>query len=272
MWGSSITFKDYPLEQTVEIMADLGFTRVEMWKRHLCRCRTPKLRQSFARYAEGMGIRMGGLNAVGEEYFQPFGSEEDRRKTLDGLRGDVEYALSLGVSDVLVWEGIRPQALSEKECMNLLLPGLVELFSEAIVYSKPRNVRFLVEPHPFTVGMADDFLIALCDSLPAESFGITFDFCHYGVGRPRDYIQAVSRLGRRIQHIHFSDSDLCSSELHLAPGQGVMNVEGLLYAFREIGYHGTLTLDLYGNPIPIEAARNSLTQVKHACEFLGISS
>jgi hypothetical protein len=37
MWGSSITFRDYPLEQAVSIMAGLGFTRVEMWKQQ-----TPK--------------------------------------------------------------------------------------------------------------------------------------------------------------------------------------------------------------------------------------
>ena len=165
MWGSSITFEDLPLELAVTTMAELGFTRVEMWKHHLRRCRTPELRQAFAKYAATMGIRMGGLNVVGEDYYRPFGTDEEWQQTLGGLRSDVDYALSLGSSDVLVWEGVRPKGLSNEQCKEQLLPRLVKLFREAIAYASPKGMRFLVEPHPFTVGMADDFLIALCDSL-----------------------------------------------------------------------------------------------------------
>lgn len=271
MWGSSITFEDYPLEQAIATMAGLGFSRVEMWRHHLRRCRTPELRQAFTQYAAAQGIRMGGLNVVGEDYFRPFGSEEDWQRTLRGLCDDVDYALSLGSRDVLVWEGIRPSGFSDSQCAQGLLPRLVKLFSQAITYSAPKGVRFLAEPHPFTVGMTDDFLIALCDALPAASFGITFDFCHYGVGRPSDYVQAVRRLGPRIRHIHFSDSDQVSSELHFSPGSGRMNLDALLEAFGEIGFSGTLALDLYGNPAPIDAARRSRDAVQRACEFLKIA-
>ena len=95
MWGSSITFEDYPLEQAVKVMADLGFTRVEMWKHHLLRCKTPELRQMFAEFAASSGIMMGGLNVVGEDYYRPFGAEEEFGQTLRGLKNDVDYALSL---------------------------------------------------------------------------------------------------------------------------------------------------------------------------------
>ena len=271
MWGSSITFEDYPLEQAITIMSSLGFTRVEMWKHHLRRCRTPQLRESFTRFAEAAGVRMGGLNAVGEEYYRPFGTDQEWHHTLRGLHADVDYALSLGMRDVLVWEGVRPRGDANGQCKEQLLPRLIDLFREAIAYSSPKGVRFLVEPHPFTVGMSDDFLIALCDSLPTEFFGVTFDFCHYGVGRPNDYLEAVRRLGQRIRHIHFSDSDQSSSELHFAPGDGTMDIEALLRVFREIGYSGSLTLDLYGNPTPMEAARRSLPRLRRACEFLGLA-
>ena len=272
MWGSSITFQDYPLEQVISTMSELGFVRVEMWQQHLRRCRTPQLRQQFVQYAAGMGISMGGLNVVGEPYYQPFGDENAWQSTLKGLCDDVDYALSLGTRDVLVWEGVRPAGMVEAECHELLLPKLIHLFREAIAYAQPKGVRFLVEPHPFTVGMSDKFLIALCDALPHESFGVTFDFCHYGVGRPRDYIAAVHALGRRIRHIHYSDSDLQSSELHFAAGEGRMDLKGLLQALKEIGFQGTLTLDLYGHPTPIRAAQSVAPHLRKACEFLGIAS
>lgn len=268
MWTSSIIFEDYPLEQAMEIISSLGYTRVDMCKPHLRRCVTPQLREYFVRYAAGLGLAMGGLNVVGEEYFKPFGGEEERRLTQEGLRRDVDFARSLGMKDVLIWEGIRPKGLTDKQCMEQLLPGLIELFREAVAYAAAQGARFLVEPHPFTVGMSDEFLIALFDSLPENSIGITFDFCHYGVGRPHDYIEAVRKLGSRIQNIHFSDSDLVSSEVHFAPGDGRVDIDGLLRAFREIGYSGQVTLDLYNNPTPIEATRRSAGRLKMACEFL----
>lgn len=268
MWGSSITFDDYSLEEAIRIMADLGFTRVEMWKHHLRRCRTTELRQSFATFASDCGIAMGGLNVVGEDYYRPFGSDREWEQTLQGLREDVDYALSLGTRDVLIWEGVRPTGMNDRQCMEELLPRLVDLFHKAITYSSPKGVRFLVEPHPFTVGMSDDFLIALCDTQSSSFFGVTFDFCHYGVGRPHDYIAAIQKLGHRIKHIHFSDSDQSTSELHFAPGEGKLDIEGMLGALRKIHYKGTLTLDLYGNPTPIAAARRSRNHVQHACEFL----
>jgi sugar phosphate isomerase/epimerase len=269
MWGSSITFEDYSLEQAIKIMSDLGFRRVEMWKHHLRRCKTAELRQAFTTFAASSGITMGGLNVVGEDYYRPFGVEEEFEKTLSGLKDDVDYALSLGTTDVLIWEGIRPAGLTDEQCKQKLLPRLVKLFEAAIAYSAPKNVRFLVEPHPFTVGMYDSFLIELCDSLPSQSFGITYDFCHYGVGRPTDYVQAVRNLGHRIRHIHLSDSDLITSELHFALGEGRMDIDALLRAFQEIGYNGSLTLDLYGNPTPIRAAQSCALFVHKAYEVLG---
>jgi|SRR5579862_236569 len=271
MWGSSITFEDYPLEEAIKVMSGLGFRRVEMWKHHLRRCKTPDQRQAFARFAESSGIAMGGLNVVGEDYYRPFGAEEEFQQTLRGLKNDVDYAVSLGTKDVLIWEGVRPVGFDEERCKERLLPRLVELFKMAIAYSSPKDVRFLVEPHPFTVGMSDSFLIELCDSLPSQSFGVTYDFCHYGVGRPHDYVQAVRNLGHRIRHIHLADSDLVSSELHFAPGEGRMNISALVEAFTEIGYNGSLTLDLYGNPTPIRAAQFCTPTVNKICEALGCS-
>ena len=271
MRGSSITLEDYTLEEVVRIFRDNGFDRVEMWKHQLKRCKTDELRQKFATYAKGMGISMGGLNAVGEDYFQPFGTDQQFQATLDGLKADMELALSLGTKDVLIWEGRAPQGSTESEWLDRLLPRLVELFQTAIAFAAPKGVRFMVEPHPFTVGMSDRVLVKLCDKLDSVHFGVTYDFCHYGVGRPKDYVSAVHALGPRIRHIHFSDSDQKSSELHFPPGQGRMDLESLLKAFKSIGYDGTMALDLYGYPLPVQALPDAVSRMRQACEFLGLS-
>lgn len=268
MWGSSITFQDYPLEACLDLMADLGFTRVEMWKHHLSRCRTRDLRAAFSLYAKSLGIEMGGFNAVGEEYFRPFEDEREKQETLTGLYSDIDFAASLGSKQLLIWEGRRPEALSPEQCRNQLLSPLAELLQDALAYANQLGLQILVEPHPFTVGMDDQFLIALYDKIDRDNFGITYDFCHYGVARPTDYIDAVRALAHRIRHLHFSDSDQQSSELHFAPGDGRMDLAGLLASFRDIGFNGTMTLDLYGNPWPVAAARKSQDRFNAACDFL----
>jgi sugar phosphate isomerase/epimerase len=272
MWGSTISFEDYPVEEALRLMRDAGCTRVEMWRGHLKRCRTESLCREFAKFAkEEMGLEMGALNVVGEPYFKPFGTEEELKATLEGLREDMNLALSLGVRDVLIWEGIRPKGFSDLDCEKQLLPRLIEMFKSVIEFAKPHNARFFTEPHPFTVGMNDQFLIKLCDALDPAHFGVLYDCCHYGVGQPQDYTGAILRLGRRVRHIHYSDSDQVTSELHYAPGKGKMNLQAVLQAFKVIRYDGTLTLDLYGNPTPVHSARQSAAQVDKACQFLGLA-
>ena len=271
MRGSSITFEDYPLEEALRWTRDLGFTRLEMWKHHLKRCKTDSLRQAFVKCAREMGLEMGGFNAVGEPYFQPFGTDAQLHETLEGLKSDLEFTLSLGVKDVLIWEGVRPKGYTDLESQERLLPRLVELFQAAIKLAKPANARFLVEPHPFTVGMNDQFLIKLFDTLDSPNFGVLFDCCHFGVGQPHDYIGAIHRLGPRIRHIHFSDSDQKTSELHYVLGTGRLDLAAILEAFKSIRYDGTLTLDLYGYPTPIEGTRRSIPKLRHAYDFLGLA-
>jgi sugar phosphate isomerase/epimerase len=270
MRGSSITLEDYTVEEALRIFRDAGCTSVEMWRHHLKRCKTDDLRKRFVAYASELGITMGGLNVVGEEYFQPFGSDKQLQETLDGLKADMEFALSLGTIDVLIWEGRAPQGTGESEWIEKLLPRLVEMFRAALAFAEPRGARFLVEPHPFTVGMSDRLLTKLCDTLDTPHFGVTFDFCHYGVGRPKDYVTAVRTLGSRIRNIHFSDSDQKSSELHFPPGSGQMDLSALLKAFKEIRYDGTIALDLYGYPMPVQVLPASVRRLREACEFLGL--
>lgn len=270
MRGSTITLEDYPVEEAVKLFRKAGFNSLEIWKHHLKRARTAELRAKFAEFAQEVGVSMGGFNAVGEDYFQPFQTDTQLQQTLDGIKNDTDFAVALGTRDVLLWEGRAPEGTSEAEWLDRLLPRSIEMFQDVIAYGRRLGVRYLVEPHPFTVGMSDKFLTQLCDSLDEAHFGVTYDFCHYGVGRPHEYIAAVRNLGHRIKHLHFSDSDQQCSELHFPPGQGRMDIQGILRAFKEIGYNGTATLDLYGYPTPLRFLRESCARLKQACDFLEI--
>ena len=246
--GNSITFQHYTAEEACQRLAAAGCNAVEMWPPHLEGCRTPRLLRQFREFAAELGLELWGLNAVGADYFQPFGSQDNYDSTLAGLKADVDYALELGVEDVMVWEGVRP---SDSDMPDAdLLAVLVALFTEAIDYARPRGLRFTAEPHPFTLGMDNAFMIALCDQLDRDHFGVLFDFCHYGVGQPETCVKAIYELGARIEHLHYSDTDGVTSELHYPPGKGVLDLAAMNQALIDIGFAGTSTLDMYGYPVP----------------------
>ena len=270
MLGSPAIFQEYPLEEAVHRLRESGFTKMEAWKGQMKRCSTPLLRKHFVRATNEMGLTIVGLNAAGEPYFQPFGTDKQLQDTLEGLKSDTEFAASLGAGYLLVWEGIRPEGATDQNCLERCLPRLKELFREALAFAAPRNVRLFVEVHPFTVGINDRLITTLCDNLDSEFFGTVYDCCHYGVGRPKDYVQAIRALGRRIRLIHFSDSDLVSSEVHYAAGTGCMDLEAILNAFKEIRFDGLLMLDLYLNPTPVYSIRQSMPLLRRAYELLGL--
>ncbi|MDE2855068.1 MAG: sugar phosphate isomerase/epimerase [Chloroflexota bacterium] len=266
--GNSITFQDYTVEEACQRLAAAGCNAVEIWPPHLAGCRTPSLLQQFRDFAAELGLELWGLNAVGADYFQPFGARENYDRTLAGLKADVDYALELGVEDVMVWEGQRPPE-SDAPAADLLAV-LVDLFTEAINYARPKGVRFTAEPHPFTLGMDNTFMKALCDRLDRDYFGVLFDFCHYGVGQPETYVAAIYDLGSRIQHLHYSDTDGQTSELHYPPGLGRLNLKAMNQALLDIGFAGTSTLDMYGYPVPEQGYRWGLPIYRQALIEIGL--
>jgi sugar phosphate isomerase/epimerase len=252
--AGSISFCDYPLEDALVRIRACGFDAVEMWQPHLAKCRTPALLAHFHRQARALGLELFGLNVIGFDWFRPFGSEADFSATLRQLKADIDYAVALGVRDVMIWEGVRPERGGRNVLQQQCLPRLVVLFGEALPYAAERGLNILCEPHPFTLAIEDWFAIELYDRLAAPNFGYIYDCCHYGVGRPTDYAQAIRNLEHRIRHVHFADSDRTTSELHFPPGEGSLDLDAIVAAFAEVGYRGTISLDLYGWPLPERGA------------------
>ena len=268
--GNSITFQDYTAEEACQRLAAAGCNAVEMWPPHLAGCKTPLLLKQFREFAAELGLELWGYNAVGADYFQPFGSTANYNRTLAGLKEDVDHALELGVRDVMVWEGRRPPDSDIPDAD--LLAVLVSLFTEAIDYARPNGVRFTAEPHPFTLGMDNAFMKQLCDQLDRAHFGVLFDFCHYGVGQPKTYVDAIYDLGSRIEHLHYSDTDGVTSELHYPPGKGALDLAAMNQALVDIGFAGTSTLDMYGYPMPEQGYRWGMPVYRQALIEIGFAS
>ncbi len=267
--GNPMVFRQLPLEMALEKTAALGFDGVELWPPQIKECRTATLRRALARRLDSLHLRPVRLNCADMDYFSMLRSPDDVPRALEGLRADIAAACDLGMRQLLSWEGRPAPGLTASGRYGWVLDETTRLFEQALAYARPHGVSLFVEVHPFTLGIDIEWLLKLCDRL-GEGFGVLCDFCHFGVGLPDRYVPAIRRLGPRIRHLHVSDSDLRSSELHFAPGSGCLDLDGILAALRETGFHGTAMLDLWLYPFPEEGARVGVPYLGQVLKELGL--
>jgi sugar phosphate isomerase/epimerase len=253
--GNPMIFRQLPLEMALRKMVELGYDALELWPPQIRECRTPALRRRLAQQIASLGLKLVRLNAADPDYFQVLDSPADVPAILAGLKTDIDAAAELGMSQLLTYEGRRPANRRREDIFGWVLDETVNLFSQALGYARTKGVSLSIEVHPFTLGIDLDWLAALCDRLDAPDFGVVYDCCHFAVGLPDGYIDAIRRLGPRIHHVHFSDSDKLSSEVHYAPGTGCLDLPGIVAALKEVAFRGTMMLDLWLYPLPEEGSR-----------------
>jgi sugar phosphate isomerase/epimerase len=266
--AGGISFKDYPLEEAIFRMKSVGYDGWEAFSPQLAKVKTPELLEQFVDYTKRAHMPICSLNDNDSEDFRPFDPKGGFEHTLQFIEEGVKLAHALGATSVMYWEGVRPRGSNQSE--DELLKVIVRLYKEAVAFSSKLDIGLLVEPHPFSLGMDLDYLVKLCDSLDPRYFGVLYDSCHFGVGKPKGYIESIRLLGKRIKYIHFSDSDQTTSELHYPPGMGRLDIDGIVDAFHEIDYTGEISLDTWGYPLPEEAARVGIPVLKRTLRKLGL--
>jgi len=272
--GNPMIFRQYHLEEALRLMVRLGYEGIELWPPQIAVCKTEALRMQLSDYIRSLGLTPVRLNAADADYFTPLQSrhhvDEDGARIVQGLKRDVDVTLSLGMKQLLTWEGRTPVNATRADISGWIFDATAAILGEALDYAVGRGVSLSVEVHPFTLGIDVEWLCRLCDHLDANYFGVTYDCCHFGVGLPDDYIAAIRQLGRRIKHVHFSDSDKHSPELHFAPGAGCLDLGGIVRALKDIHFGGTLMLDLWLYPLPEEGSRTGIPYLRHVMQELNI--
>jgi sugar phosphate isomerase/epimerase len=257
-----------PIEDALAKMVELDYDAVELWSPQLKEFRTPALRKRLAEYLSSVGLKAVRINAADADYFNTLRSPDDVLGIVEGLKTEINTSNDFGISQLLTWEGRKPENVKREDTFGWIFNESVNIFEQALRHAETRGIKLYVEVHPFTLGIDLDWLIKLHDYLNSSHFGIIYDCCHFGVGLPESYIDAIYKLGKRIKHIHFSDSDKVSSELHFAPGTGCLDLDGIINAFKETGFNGTVMLDLWLYPLPEEGSRTGIQYVRRMLEKL----
>lgn len=264
--GNPMIFRQYPLDRAVRTLTAFGYQGVELWAPQIAICKTDPLRRQLVDLIRSLGLTLTGVNAADAAYFSALSSPADVDAMVTELKRDIDLVHTLGGDYLLTWEGRSPAGATWQDRFGWVLDATVAIFRAATAYAQSKNVRLFIEIHPFTLGIDLDFAIQLCDRVDSPAFGITYDCCHFGVGLPNGYIDAIYRLGQRIKQVHFSDSDKVSSELHFAPGAGTLNLAGIVTALKAINFQGPMMLDLWLYPFPEEGSKSGVAYLQEVWE------
>jgi len=270
--GNPMIFRQYPLDRALRILTEFGYQGVELWAPQIEICKTDRLRGQLAQFVSSLGLTTMGVNSADANYFSALSSPREADSILAGLKHDIDIVQTLEADYLLTWEGRKPEGVKENEIYGWVLDETVNIFRSAVPYAMDRNVRLFIEVHPYTLGIDTEWACQLYDRVDSDTFGIAYDCCHFGVGLPNGYIDAIYQLGHRIKLLHFSDSDKVSSELHFAPGTGVLDLDGIVSALKQIGFQGATMLDLWLYPLPGEGSRSGVPYMVEMRERLNITS
>ncbi len=225
--GNPMIFRQLPLEMALRKMVELGYDALELWPPQIGECRTPELRRRLAEHVASLGLKLVRLNAADPDYFKVLGSPADVPAVLAGLKADIDAAAELGMSQLLTYEGRRPA-----DCQ----PGRNLRLGARRDRSASSNRRSATPAPKASASRSRSIPSRSASTWIGSSrcatgsirpdFGVVYDCCHFGVGLPKGYVDAIRRLGHRIHHVHFSDSDRVSSEVHYAPGTGCLDLLG----------------------------------------------
>jgi sugar phosphate isomerase/epimerase len=164
-----------------------------------------------------------------------------RTTILSRLKQSIQFSSELGsyywVFHPGLQSGISPFAQDLDWKWNLV--SVRELLSAGQEFGVNLTIENGLHPLPFLMKTADDF-IRFYKDLGETGLGLTLDIGHANVNNQiNDFFD---RLPEKIVHAHLHDNHGKTDE-HLGLGDGNINWQNIVRAFKKIGFKGTLVVE-----------------------------
>lgn len=253
-----------PYEEALRRIAALGFRSTELiaWDATaLAEYYTPERRRTLRALMDDLGLTLSEFVATARGMTSP--DPARRQECLDHFRRVCEVARDLG-TDTINTVAPAPfelpvpplKQLPISQIWTLDLPeGLdwergwqefVEMVRQVMAIVADAGLRYAIEPHPYRYVSDAASMLRLLDHVPSPVLGINYDPSHTFPCGELPQI-GIYRLGPRVFHCHFSDNDALTNA-HWRPGKGKIDWRALLRALRDVGFTGTVSIELEDVP------------------------
>ncbi len=266
---SSNAFKRFELEEALRLIAEIGYTGVEILG-DVPHAFPPDLTPERIERIKAV-LRETGLEVANVNAFMTFGydsmlhpswlepDEDFRAKRLKHTIDCLRLAKELGATAIQTEPGGPvPESVSEAEALDLFEAGI----GQALPLAEELAVHLLIEPEPGHLIENTGQMEAFLKRFDSPWLGVNFDIGHFYCVR-EDIPAAIERLGTAIRHVHLEDIAASREHFHLIPGHGAIDFPPIFDALDDIGYGGYVTVELYTyEENPVEAARKALDYVR----------
>ncbi len=188
-----------------------------------------------------------------EAVFEPSLISRDagmRRWRVRYTKRAIDLAAAVGSPAVSVTSGRCPAGLPPEKALSVLRRSLEEVLRHA----ERLGVRVGIEYEPGLLIERTEELVRLIEKVKHPRLGANLDIGHVVVAG-EDPRKAIRALAGRIWNVHLEDIR-GRKHYHLVPGEGDVDLPGVLRALERTGYRGGLTWELYtGADAPERAAR-----------------
>jgi sugar phosphate isomerase/epimerase len=274
---SSNAFRGYSIEETIAILADLGYEGLELmadrphaWPEDL----TPARLDSIRRALEKHRLKVSNVNAFmmcaykdpktgrSGTFHWPSWIDRDpdvREARIRHTVACVDVAAAVGATTISTEPGGPLEGRPREEGYRLFSEGLRRAAGRAA----EKGVTVCVEPEPtLLIERGREYEEFADRYVDYPGVGLNFDIGHfYCVGE--DPAELIRGVGRRALHFHLEDIAADRVHFHLPPGRGALDYRAIFASLRAIGYSGWVTIELYPfQENPIEVARQAAEYIR----------
>jgi len=236
-----VGFADFPPAEWLACLRRLGCSVVQVYRNQQADVSLAQMRD----YIAAGGLPCDSLHGVFGEQYDPSSPEEPaRRAAVDVYRREGDLALQLGGPLVVVHcATVRRDGIGDRE-RRVRLDQLRKSVCELGRHGRQTGVRYAFEnlPRYHAIGWDVPELAGVLDAAAASHTGMCLDTGHALMAG--DVPAAICAGGGRIIYVHFSDNSGASDD-HDMPTCGRLDADAVAAALREVGYRGTLMLEVF---------------------------
>ncbi len=244
----TFSYLNYPFEEVLTRLADLGYDGVEVSAASECGTFYPSVFNSerikqVLKKAKVLNLEIVSydcelLPASGWNIASPL--DWVRKKTVDYIKSSVLKASELGARFVVVVAGRSLYGVKRQDSWN----WAVEESKECAQFAQDNGICLVLEHLTLLEGnivVTLDDLLSIIEEVNSQNFAALLDTGHVNVNSESlaDY---VFQLGEKLKHIHVDDNDGKSDD-HLPPGMGTINFDPLFNALKKVNYEGYLSIE-----------------------------
>lgn len=274
---SSNAYMHFSIEQTIERVASLGYSGIEIladvphaWPAGLLEERKQSIRDALAKHnLEISNVNAFMMNAIGDPrqpYWHPGWIDPDphyRAIRREHTKRALQLAAEIGAPHITTEPG---GPLAEGQSWQTAAGIFYDELMPCLELAESVGVGLLIEPEPELLIERFDQYLGFVDRINSPMIGLNFDIGHaYCVSEePQQWVEAMKD---HTVHYHLEDIDASRVHEHLIPGRGAIDFPATLQAIHETKYDGWLTVELYPYiDNPDDAAREAQQFLVTVCE------